>query len=154
MSTTQTNVVPSTVTRKVTMTVFDLQAFDDVKLVQDVVMPTKPESIEQALEAVGNDKGALLQVIYDGLCEKTIEDARQHPETFSVVDEEGKAGDLYTGTPVSEEKGKAINLSVLNLAKAMGYDKSLPLAKRNELKKQAFDALKGNPSLIAMLQGS
>lgn len=151
MATTQTTPAP---TRKVTMTVFDLQQFDDVKLVQDVTLPAKPATIEDALEAVGNDKGALLQVIYDGLCEKAVEDARKDPSQFHVVDENGDAGDLYAGSPVSEEKGKAINLSVLNLAKAMGYDKSLPLEKRKSLKQAAFDALKGNPALIAMLQGS
>lgn len=141
-------------TRKTTMTVFDLGAFDDVKLVREVELPAKPTSIEEALAAVGNDKAALLAVVYDGLCERVVEEAKKHPETFFVLDGEGDPGDLYTGSPVSEAKGKAINLSVLNLAKAMGYDKSLPLEKRNELKKAAFDALRSNPALISMLQGS
>ena len=144
---------PKVETRKTNMTVFDLQVFDDVKLTLEVPLPTKPDSIEAALAAVGNSKDALLKVIHDGLCEQAVEDAKKHPETFHVVDEEGEAGELYTGTPVDEKKGKSINLSVLNLAKAMGYDKSLPLVKRNELKKQAFDALRSNPALIAMLQG-
>lgn len=141
-------------TRKTTMTVFDLQQFDDVKLVREVELPTKPETIEQALAHVGHDKEALLNVIYDGLCERAVEEAKKHPETFHVVTDDGESEDLYTGTPVSEEKGKAINLSVLNLAKAMGYDKSLPLEKRKALKQAAFDALKGNPALITMLQGA
>lgn len=151
---TGTDATPKVATRTTTMTVFDLNAFDDVKLTRDVELPSKPTTIEDALAAVGNDKNALLSIIYAGLIETTVEEAKKHPETFSVVDENGEAGELYTGTPVSESKGKAINLSVLNLAKAMGYDKSLPLEKRKALKQAAFDALKGNPALIAMLQGA
>lgn len=154
MATTQANPAPTVETRKTQVTVFDLQLFDDVKLVRDVQLPTKPSTIEEALNLVGNDKDALLKVIFDGLCEHAVNEARKDLSTFSVVGEDGKPGELYTGTPCSEEKGDAINKAILGIAKAMGYDKSLPKEKKAALKEQAAEFIRSNPAMLASIQGA
>lgn len=144
---------PSTATKTVKATVFDLKLFDDVKLTKQVTLPVKPTTIQEALEAVGNDSEALLSVIYDGLVERTVESAKNDLSTFQVVNEDGEAGENYTGTPVSEEKGKAINAAILGIAKAMGYEKSLPKEKKSALKDQAMNFMKSNPAMLESIQG-
>jgi hypothetical protein len=138
-------------TKNVTKSVFDLQKFDDVKLTRTVTMPAKPATVEEALAAVGNDKQALLNVIYDGLCERAVESARTQSDGWLTVDEDGEPSEPYTGQPVSEEKGKAISLAVLNIAKAAGYDKSLSKDKKRELKAQAMEFLRSNPLMIQFM---
>lgn len=141
-------------TKNVTKSVFDLQAFGDVKLTRTVTMPVKPATVEEALAAVGNDKQALLSVIYDGLCERAVESARATSDGWLTVDEDGEASEPYTGQPVSEEKGKAISLAVLNIAKAGGFDKSLPKDKKRELKAQAMEFLRSNPAMVSFIVGT
>jgi hypothetical protein len=140
-------------TKDVKQTVFDLQTFGDVKLVRTVTLPVRPTTIHEALAAVGGDNTALLSVIYDGLCVSVEKAARADVAGFSVVDEDGKVGDLYTGTPVSEEKGKAINAAVLGIAKAMGWSKDMTIDQKNALKDQAMNFIKSNPAMLASIQG-
>lgn len=142
-------------TKNVYKSVFDLVKFDDVKLTRTVQMPTKPATVEEALAAVGNDKQALLNVIYDGLCERAVESARTQSDGWLTVDDEsGEASEPYTGQPVSEEKGRAISLAVLNIAKAGGFDKSLPKDKKRELKAQAMEFLRSNPAMVSFIVGT
>lgn len=145
---------PTATTKTVTKSVFDLGSFGDVKLTRDVTLPAKPASVEDALAAVGNDKDALLQVIYDGLVERAVENARAQTDGWNAINEEtGEAAGPYTGNPVTEEKGKAISLAVLNIAKAGGYDKSLPAEKKRELKEQAMQFLRSNPAMVQFITG-
>ena len=144
---------PTVPTKEVTRTVFDLGTFDKVTLTKVITLPAKPTSIQEALAAVGNDSAALLLVIYDGLCEQAAESAKQDLSGFMVESEDGETSEPYIGTPVDEKKGKAINGAVLNLAKAMGYDKSLSKEKKRELKETAMNALRSNPALVASIQG-
>jgi hypothetical protein len=144
----------TTATKKVQRTVFDLATFDDVTLQKEVTLPTKPTSVEEALAAVGNDASKLLDVIYTGLCDAAAETAKNDISGFRALDEDGKPGDAdYTGTFADESKGKAINLAILNMAKAAGYDKSLPLETRNKLKADAKDLIKSNPAMLKFIAG-
>lgn len=151
MATTQ---VTPQATKVVTKSVFDLAKFDDVKLTRTVTLPSKPASVQEALAAVGNDTTALLNVIYDGLVERAVETARNEAEGWLTVTEDGEAGEVYTGQPVSEEKGKAISLAVLNIAKAGGYDKSLPAEKKRELKESAMNFMRSNPAMVQFIVGT
>jgi hypothetical protein len=140
-------------TKAVTRTVFDLTTFDDLKLTKTVTLPAKPENLEQALAAVGNDQSKLMAVIYEGLVAEKLENERNDASGFMVIPDEGEPTELYTGTFADESKTKAINGAVLNLAKAAGYDKSLPIEKKNELKQQARDFIRGNPAMLKFIAG-
>ncbi len=141
-------------TAKVTRTVFDLTAFDDVKLVKPAVaLPNKPTSIEEALAAVGNNAAKLLDVIHEGLVAEAKAVAYDNIEGFQVVNEDGSVGEVYTGKYADEDKGKLINNAILSLAKMQGYDKSLPPERKRELKEKATSFLRDNPAMLATIQG-
>lgn len=148
--------------KRTLVSVFDLQQFDDVKLVRFVDMPAKPATIQEALAVLDNNTETLLNVIYDGLCERAVEAARKDLSTFKVLGEDDKLPlapkdieslESYTGTPVSEDKGKAINAAVTGIAKALGYNKDLPKEQKNALKQQALDFMKSSPAMLASIQG-
>jgi len=142
------------------VTVFDLQSFDDVKLVRHFYLadlPAKPTTVHEALALVGNDTGKLLDLIHQGLIDQTIETAKQDLSTFYVVgepDEDGKTPEpsLYVGTPLSEEKGKSINAMVLNFAKtAFGYRKDAGKEKKREAKEKAAQLIRDTPAILKSL---
>lgn len=139
-------------TKKVQKTVFDLTEFDNIKLVKEVELPKKPESIKEALEMLENNTEKLLAVIYDGLVSDTTEKAREDMTGFLVVNEEGKPGDSYSGQFADEAKGELINAAVLSLAKMQGYEKSLTPEKKRELKDKAREFLRSNPAMLASIQ--
>jgi len=140
-------------TRKVTRTVFDLTAFDDVKLEKTVTLPTKPTTLEEALKAAGNDTAKLLDLIHEGLISESVETARADISGFKVVGEDGEATEAYDGKFADEEKGKKINAAILALAKMNGFEKSLPKDKKAALKEKATEFLRSNPAMLAGMQG-
>src|SRR4051812_33131412 len=95
-----------TQTKTTQRTVFDLQKFDDVKLVKEFAVPAKPTSLEEALAAVGNDQSRLLEVIHSGLTAAAANDAYNNIDGFKVVGEDGEASEPYTGKFADEEMGK------------------------------------------------
>ena len=142
------------------ITVFDLQSFDDVKLVRHFYaddLPKMPTTVHEALALVGNDTAKLLDLIHQGLIDQAIEKAKQDLSTFYVAgepDEDGKTPEptLYTGTPVSEEKGKSINAMVLNFAKtAFGYRKDAGKEKKREAKEKAAQLIRDTPAILKSL---
>jgi hypothetical protein len=148
-----TNVTSLNPTAKVTRTVFDLTAFDDVKLVKPaVVLPTKPSTLEEALAACGNDSAKLLDVIHEGLVSEAKSVAYDTIEGFQVVGEDGEAGEPYTGQFADDAKGKLINNAILAIAKINGFDKSLPKERKAALKDKATSFLRDNPAMLASLQ--
>jgi hypothetical protein len=140
-------------TRKVTRTVFDLTAFDDVKLEKTVTLPTKPTTLEEALQAAGNDTAKLLDLIHEGLISEAVEKSREDISGFKVVGEDGQATEAYDGKFADEEKGKKINAAILALAKMNGFEKSLPKDKKAALKEKATEFLRSNPAMLAGMQG-
>ena len=139
-------------TMKVQRTVFDLQAFDDVKLIKEVPMPKKPEEIEEALNILGS-KEKLLDVIYKGLVAEARDASWEDIDGFKIVGEDGEAGEVYSGKFADEEKGKLINAAILSLAKMQGYEKSLSKEKKAELKAKATEFLRSNPAMLQSIQG-
>lgn len=150
MSTTQTQ-PNATFTAKVQRTVFDLTAFDDVKLVKTVTLPNQPATLEEALAAVGNDREKLLAVIHEGLIAEAKSSAYDKMEGFSVVSEDGTE-EPYNGRFADEEKGKMINGAILSLARLSGYSKDLPKEQKAALKEKATAFLRDNPAMLASLQ--
>lgn len=153
---------PQTATPKKTvqMTVFDLVKFDSVKLAKEFTIPAKPTTLEEALAAVGNDAVKLLDVIHEGLISEATDAAKSTIEGFHTLEDESKLTDsstwgaAYAGPYADEQKEKAINLAILNIAKAGGFDKSLPLEVRNKLKADAMEFIRANPAMIAFIAGT
>lgn len=140
-------------TKPVTRTVFDLMSFDNVRLTKVMTLPAKPTSVQEALEAVGNDPAKLLDVIYSGLVTDATNREYEDITGFLVIDDEtGKPGEPYTGKFADEEISDKINAAVLALAKIQGYDKSLPKEKKTELKETARNFLRSNPAMLASIQ--
>jgi hypothetical protein len=136
-------------TAVVTTTVFDLTAFDDVKLTKTVTLPTQPTTLEEALAAVGNDKGKLLDVIHEGLIAAAKDAARADMTGWN----DAETDEAYTGTYADEAKGKLINAAILSLAKMQGFSKSLEPAQKRALKEKAAAFLRSNPAMLAGIQG-
>jgi len=141
-------------TKTVTTTVFDLDMFDDVKLTKQVAIPPVPQTLEEALAAVGNDTEKLLRVIHEGLTADAVDTAKTTLEGFSIVSEDGTPGAIYTGNYADEDKGKLINGGILALAKIYGYDKSLSVEKKRALKAQAVEFMRSNPAMLESLKNS
>lgn len=152
MATTQATPAPAATTKAINRTVFDLAKFEDVKLTKTITLPNKPANIQEALTAVGGDTEKLLNVIYEGLVADASDTARDQIDGFKVIGEDGEPGELYIGKYADEEKSKLIGNAVLSMAKMFGYDKSLPVAKKNELKDRAMAFLKENPAILASIQ--
>jgi hypothetical protein len=145
-----------TIVRKTTMKLFDLTTFDNVQLVKMYTaedLPSKPTTVQEALDAVGNDTQVLLSVIYEGLCERQIEQDRKNPQSFRVLDEEDEPGELFTGTPVTEAQGKAINGMVLNLAKVQGFAKGLDKKVKQAMKETAIQVIRDSPAILKSIVG-
>lgn len=160
--------------KRIQRTVFDLNAFDSIKLVKDVEMPKKPESVPEALEMVGGDTNRLLQVIYDGLASDVANKAWEDISGFKLAgtldkDKDGVTtftlepkmlsdlkvapGEEYNGNFADEAKADLINAAILSIAKMQGYDKSLSKDKKAELKEKATEFLRSNPAMLASIQG-
>lgn len=139
---------------KVTKTVFDLQKFDDVKLVKEVPAPAKPGSLKEASEMLNNDTEKLLNIIYAGLVEDARENAQKDMSGFKVYDEDKEEKDFetYNGTFADEEKGKLINAAVLSLAKMQGYEKGKSREEKAALKEKAREFLRSTPAMLASIQ--
>ena len=137
--------------KEVTKTVFDLTLFDDVKLTKTVALPPAPATLEAALATVGNDLSKFLATFHAGLCESTIESAKATIDGFLTVGEDGEPGAPYAGKFAEGDVNAKINALVLAIAQANGYSKSMKPEKKAEIKANARDFIRKNPSMIAGL---
>jgi hypothetical protein len=133
----------------VTRTVFDLATFDEVQLSKPFTPPTAPQTVEEALAACGNDTAKLLEVIHAGLTAEARDRAYNTLDGFAIVVDGEVTETLYTGRAAEGDMKKKIDNAVLSMAKVYGYDKSLPIDKRNELKDQARSDMRKNPRVLA-----
>lgn len=141
-------------TKTVQLTVFDLTKFDSVTLKKEVSVPSRPESLEAALAACGNDKDKLLSMIHEGMVADAVETARNDVSGFREVTEDGELGEVYTGKFADEAATDKINAIVLAIAKANGYDKSLDKDAKRKVKENARDFIRQNPAMIAGITAS
>jgi hypothetical protein len=150
-----TETAPATTgTKTTTKTVLDLGSFDKVTLIKNVPLPEKPKTLAEATALVGNNMDRLMELIFQGLSTEAIEKAREDQSNWFVMDGPQKFGAAYTGSFADEAKTDNINLMILNLAKAGGYNQDLPLAERNRLKDQAKAFIKANPAMIQFISGA
>lgn len=141
-------------TKKVTKSVFDLAAFDDVQLVKTVQLPGRPESVEAALAIAQNDTAKFLDIFHAGLIEQTVESAREDMTGFLIVPEDGDPTEQYTGKYADEDTGKKINAAILTLAKMQSKAdfKSLKKEEKRALKDKATEFLRSNPAMLESIQ--
>lgn len=138
-------------TKKTQKTVFDLSKFDNILLVKEYTVPGKPDSLEAALNAVGNDQGKLLEVIHAGLVAAAGEEAYNDMSGFRVIGEDGEPGEVYTGKSADESQGKLINGAVLTMAKLQAggsWESKTPDEKR-ALKQKAAEFIRSNPAMLS-----
>lgn len=150
----ETTSVSSGQVKTTTKTVLDLGTFDKVTLIKNVPLPEKPKTLAEATALVGNNMDRLMELIYQGLATESVEKAREDSSNWFVMDGANKFGAAYTGSFADEAKTDNINLMILNLAKAGGYNQDLPLAERNRLKDQAKAFIKANPAMIQFISGA
>src|SRR5215471_3435975 len=84
-------------------TVFDLALFNDVLLKKEVSLPNRPKSVQECMEAIGNDTEKFISIFYEGLVEDAKSKAREDMAGFKVVDEDGNIGDEYSGNYADEK---------------------------------------------------
>jgi hypothetical protein len=152
--------VPTPATAKkfapITRTVFDLATFDDLKLQKAFIAPVQPASADDALALVGNDKQKLLNLIYDGMVAEARAAQYDDISGFHMLDENGKeTAEEYSGKFADTDRGKAINLTILNMAKSFAgaaWD-SLSTEEKNKNKKDAADMIRSTPAMLARVAG-
>lgn len=138
---------------KIQKTVFDLSTFSNIILKKEVEPPAKPTTVTEALAAVGNDEKALIDLIYKGLESRARDNAYDDMSGFMVEDTEEGTVKPYEGKFADEGMEQKINAAVLSLAKLQGFEKSLPVEKKNELKESARSFLRANPAMLKNLAG-
>jgi hypothetical protein len=139
--------------------VFDLEVFGNVELGKEVVLPDKPESLEQVTHLFSNDKQALLDIIWDGMCAQAKEKAQDDKDGWHQFSEDGNLEpEVYNGKYADAEKKKQIDAMVLNLAKAVGlwtpekWGKEESAKKKEEARQAARKTLFENKALLDMFK--
>lgn len=135
-------------------TVFDLQKFDDIKLVKQYDVPQRPSTVEEALAVLGNDQSRLLDIVHKGLVAAAGDAAYNDPSGWQIEQEDGTLAP-YNGSYADESKTKLINGAVLNLAKlsAGGSWDTLPKEQKSKLKDAAVEVLRSTPAILKNIIG-
>lgn len=153
----------------VTRTGLSAADFQEVTLVKQVAF-TPAESLQAALEALGNDQEALLKIINSGLAEKAKDEARDNSAAWRTykLDEQGEIvtengvpviNGEFTGSLVDSDK---LNMILLPMAKNVKGENGQTLwpekgakgdtAKmKRDAREKALELIKGNPALMAIL---
>lgn len=144
----------SSASTRVTRSVFDLKAFDNIQLGKEVELPKKPQSMTEVSEMFQNNTQKLLDLIYEGMCQDAKDTARKDLTGYRLVDEEtNKLGDLYEGKYAEGDKSDVINGAILAIAKLNGFGKDKSADEKRALKEKAREFLRANPAMIESLQG-
>ena len=155
MASTQAN---PTRTKTLTKTVFDLNTFDRVVLEKTVTLPAPMESVTDAIQAFGNDTEAVLAALQSALDARVATADSTTPWNIEQENEDGEKELVpYTGASADESKEKAINLGVLNLAKAFRMwptkgDKEAA-AKKRAAREKVIAMIRDNPAMLQSFQG-
>lgn len=130
----------------ITDTVFDLDSFDEVKLVKNPPPFQTVSSIEEALSRLGNDSTKLLQVLNDGLIGEYRDQFAADPsQPWHTFDDEGEPNGVFTGT-IAESK--SVNNLVLTLAKTVfGFSKDMTPEQKKAAKASAKEMIAANDAI-------
>ncbi len=150
-------------TISVTKKVFDLETKDYVTLQKDgTTVPVT--TMQEFTERLGNRADLILVLANKALAEYAKEQLASDESVKWQLVEEDEEGDEklseYTGTPLSAEKGKMLQKSVIEFAKLLyGYTKNMvpgdPKANREakkSAKEQAMQAIIAAPGAIERLK--
>jgi hypothetical protein len=168
MATSQTTPTPETPEvpkLQTTRYVFDLDTKETVKLVKQGEF-AKVSTVDEFVSRLGNDANTILQVINDGLMKfEESKLASDESKPWLLEDEDDETGAVtlteYKGTPISEEKGRQLSATVINIAKLMfGYSKKMDenveenRKKKAAAKAQALTMILSNPASVEVLKSA
>ena len=146
---------------RIEKTVFDLDSKADVDLVKVVPDWQGISTVAEFNTRLGADHTKILAVLNKGLREYEAEQLATNSEIpWKVQNEEGELAD-FSGTPISEEKSKQLDQSVLVIARmSFGYAKEMipgdvdkNREAKKEAKKKALEFLLSAPAAIESLKG-
>ena len=105
---------------KTQKTVFDLDAFESITLMKEI--PHEPvASMDEGLQRLGNNAVKLLAILNEGLEAEAVRIARENPNDWRTLTDDGEMNGPFEGTMADE---KSVNNLVLTLAKTtFGYSK-------------------------------
>ena len=161
MSTTQVQ-IPN-VPIRVSQTVFDIDAREDVQLVKTGdVAPVS--TMNEFVSRLGNDSALILRLCNAALIEYAKEELEQdETKPYMAVESDDEGNETlvpFTGTALSMERSKQLNANVVNMAKLLfGFDKNMVPGDKTanrEAKKvaksKALDMILSNPAVIEALK--
>ncbi len=146
-------------TERVQSKIFDLDSKDFVQVLKTGQF-APVENANEALARVNHDSVKFLEIVNAGLRDHYRTQLAANAEIpWKVEDEEGNLSD-FSGTPISEDKGKQLNVNVLNMAKLLfKYDEADGIADveekrkaKRESKRKALDMLLSNPAVVESLK--
>lgn len=136
--------MPSTINLRVQRSVFDLDNFEDVTLVKEF-QHQEVESVNEALQRVGNNQEKLLAIINEGLKAEARRNEAKNPDGWRTFNDEGEPNGQFNGTPADS---KAVNALVLTLAKTVfGYNKDMNADQKRGAKASAEGMIKNTQAI-------
>lgn len=131
--------------------VFDLDSRDYVTVVKRGTF-TPPADAKEVMARIGNDSAKFLNILTNGLKDYEKSQLRDSEAPWMQEDEEGNLVP-FTGTTISEEKGKQLAANVLNMAKMLfGYSKQMDRDEKRDAKSKAQDMLLSQPAVLEALK--
>ena len=146
---------------RIEKTVFDLTSKADVDLVKVVPDWQGISSVAEFNTRLGNDHHKILSLLSKALYIYESEQLATNPEVpWKMKNDEGELVE-FSGTPISEEKSKQLDQSVLVIARmSFGYAKEMipgdvdkNREAKKEAKKKALEFLLSAPAAIESLKG-
>lgn len=132
--------------------VFDLDSRDYVTVVKVGTFEPVADA-KEAMARIGNDSAKFLEILNSGLKSHALEQLRESDAPWMTEDEEDNLTP-FTGTTISEEKGKQLAANVLNMAKMLfSYSKSMDRDEKRSAKAKAQDMLLSQPAVLEALKG-
>lgn len=134
-----------------TSNVFDLDSRDYVTVLKRGTF-NPPADAKEVMSRIGNDSITFLSILTQGLKDYEKNQLRDSSAPWMVEDEDGNL-QPFSGTTITEEKGKQLAANVLNMAKMLfGYSKEMDRDEKRAAKSKAQDMLLSQPAVIEALK--
>ena len=138
-------------TKQVTKDVFDLDSFDDVRLVKEFEFEPAAD-VNEALTRLQNDQKRLLEIVNKGLLAEAEKAIRQETDGWHTFDDEDKINGAFNGIIADPKK---VNAIVLTMAKTVfGFNKDQNKEQKRASKEQAKDFVRKNDAIREGLKKS
>ena len=136
---------------KVSQSVFDLDSKQDVTLFKAGEF-TPVENMQEFVSRLANDQKEILSIVNEGLRSHFRDQLKADSSVPWMQENEEGELEAFSGTPISEEASKKLQVSVLGMAKVLGYEKSLSREQKKALKEQAQEMILSNPVAVEKLR--